>query len=56
MVYIRPAMVSEQTQDSSDTIFAIATPPGMGGIGVIRISGPQTRDIAKNCLGFIPRP
>lgn len=29
-----------------DTIAAIATPPGTGGIGVIRISGPQTEEIA----------
>ena len=28
-----------------DTICALATPPGRGGIGVIRISGPQTYDI-----------
>jgi tRNA modification GTPase len=29
-----------------DTIAAIATPPGMGGIGIIRVSGPKSRDIA----------
>ena len=29
-----------------DTIVAIATPPGRGGIGVVRISGPQARTIA----------
>ncbi|MBV9608531.1 MAG: tRNA uridine-5-carboxymethylaminomethyl(34) synthesis GTPase MnmE [Acidobacteria bacterium] len=33
-----------------DTIVAIATPPGRGGIGVIRISGPQARDIAAPLL------
>jgi tRNA modification GTPase len=31
---------------SSDTIVAIATPPGRGGIGVVRVSGPSTRDVA----------
>lgn len=31
----------------SDTIAAIATPPGRGGVGIIRISGPHTRTIAK---------
>jgi len=30
-----------------DTIAAIATPPGIGGIGIIRVSGPKTRDIAR---------
>ncbi|MCK5836002.1 MAG: tRNA uridine-5-carboxymethylaminomethyl(34) synthesis GTPase MnmE [Desulfobacula sp.] len=30
----------------TDTIAAIATPPGSGGIGVIRISGPRAFDIA----------
>ena len=26
---------------TTDTIVAIATPPGRGGIGVVRVSGPQ---------------
>jgi tRNA modification GTPase len=30
-----------------DTIAAIATPPGMGGIGIIRVSGPKSKDIAR---------
>lgn len=30
-----------------DTIAAIATPPGVGGIGIIRISGPQSEAIAR---------
>ena len=30
---------------TEDTIAAIATPPGPGGIGIIRISGPLSRDI-----------
>jgi tRNA modification GTPase len=29
-----------------DTIVAIATPPGRGGIGVVRLSGPEARKIA----------
>jgi tRNA modification GTPase len=32
---------------SQDTIAAIATPPGDGGVGIIRISGPRARDIAR---------
>ena len=40
----------------SDTIAAIATPPGRGGIGVIRISGPETVAIARAITGSLPRP
>lgn len=32
---------------TSDTIVAIATPPGRGGIGVIRLSGPEATTIAR---------
>ncbi len=35
---------------NDDTIAAIATPIGVAGIGVIRISGPQSLDIAKACM------
>lgn len=35
-----------------DTIAAIATPAGTGGIAVIRVSGPEARDIAKRV--FVP--
>jgi len=30
-----------------DTIAAIATPPGRGGVGIVRISGPKAADIAQ---------
>ncbi len=33
-----------------DTIVAIATPPGRGGIGVVRLSGPEARSIAAPLL------
>jgi tRNA modification GTPase len=33
-----------------DTIVAVATPPGRGGIGVVRLSGPQARGIATPLL------
>src|SRR5450631_3814937 len=33
-----------------DTIVAIATPPGRGGIGVVRLSGAESRDIARPML------
>ena len=34
-------------QNHTETIAAIATPPGKGGIGIIRISGPEAVVIAK---------
>lgn len=40
----------------SDTIVARATPPGKGGVAVIRISGPATRTIARGFLGVVPQP
>jgi tRNA modification GTPase len=39
-----------------DTIAALATPPGRGGIGVIRVSGPLAATIAREILGEVPRP
>jgi len=33
-----------------DTIVAIATPPGHGGIGVVRLAGPEARKIALPML------
>lgn len=39
-----------------DTIAAIATAPGRGGIGVVRLSGPGVAAIARSILGGLPRP
>ena len=39
-----------------DTIAAIATAPGAGGIGIVRVSGPACRAIAGTLLGRAPRP
>jgi len=39
-----------------DTIAAIATPPGRGGIGVVRVSGPKARPIAAAVAGTVPAP
>lgn len=33
-----------------DTIVAIATPPGRGGLGVVRLSGPSAQGIAQNLI------
>lgn len=35
-----------------DTIVALSTPPGRGGLGVVRISGPAARFIASTILEF----
>jgi tRNA modification GTPase len=40
----------------SDTIAAIATAPGRGGIGIVRVSGRDCRRIAGALLGRVPAP
>jgi tRNA modification GTPase len=40
----------------TDTIVAAATPPGRGGIGIVRLSGPKVPEIAAVMLGELPRP
>ncbi len=40
----------------TDTIVASATPPGRGGIGIVRVSGDQTERIARAMLGSLPEP
>ncbi|MFC3283874.1 tRNA uridine-5-carboxymethylaminomethyl(34) synthesis GTPase MnmE [Litchfieldella rifensis] len=41
---------------TQDTIAALATPPGRGGVSIIRVSGPGCRDIATSVLGRCPVP
>src|SRR5262245_4986897 len=36
---------------TSDTVVAIATPQGRGGIGVVRLAGPSAHDIARQLIG-----
>ncbi|HYL88981.1 MAG TPA: tRNA uridine-5-carboxymethylaminomethyl(34) synthesis GTPase MnmE [Burkholderiales bacterium] len=43
-------------EESRDTIAAVATPPGRGGIGVVRVSGPRAQNIAEQVTGRVPRP
>jgi len=42
--------------EQDETIAAIATPPGIGGIGVVRISGIGAVSIAEELLGSLPPP
>ena len=41
---------------SRDTIAAVATPSGRGGIGVVRVSGPGVPEIAARVVGELPAP
>ena len=41
---------------TADTIVAPATPPGTGGIAIVRISGPDVEPIARQILGGLPEP
>ncbi len=41
---------------NNDTIAAIATPPGRGGVGIIRVSGSKAKQIADVMLGQCPAP
>ncbi|MFP1793307.1 tRNA uridine-5-carboxymethylaminomethyl(34) synthesis GTPase MnmE [Lonsdalea quercina] len=40
----------------TDTIVAQATPPGRGGVGILRISGSAASAVAQAVLGKLPRP
>ncbi|WPD74071.1 tRNA uridine-5-carboxymethylaminomethyl(34) synthesis GTPase MnmE [Dickeya fangzhongdai] len=40
----------------TDTIVAQATPPGRGGVGILRISGRQASAVAQAVLGKLPKP
>ncbi len=37
-----------------ETIAAQATPPGRGGVGIIRVSGPKAKEVAQAILGKVP--
>ena len=39
-----------------ETIAAIATPPGQGGVAILRISGPGAIKVAEKILSFTPKP
>jgi tRNA modification GTPase len=41
--------MSDQTSPQ-DTITAISTPPGRGGIGIVRLSGPEAKGIAESLV------
>ncbi len=41
---------------TQDTIAAIATAPGAGGVGIVRLSGPRALAIAAAMCGRVPQP
>lgn len=41
---------------NNDTIAAIATPSGQGGVGIIRVSGPEAVKLAEKISGVCPAP
>lgn len=49
-------MQNNNAIDYKDTIAAIATASGAGGIGVVRVSGPLSEAIANQILGHCPAP
>ncbi|MFT3790474.1 MAG: tRNA uridine-5-carboxymethylaminomethyl(34) synthesis GTPase MnmE [Rudaea sp.] len=42
--------------DATDTIAAITTAAGAGGVGIVRVSGPRSREIARALTGNVPPP
>lgn len=42
--------------ENSETIVAQATAPGRGGVGIVRVSGPLSKEVAQSLLGQCPTP
>ncbi|HVI59509.1 MAG TPA: tRNA uridine-5-carboxymethylaminomethyl(34) synthesis GTPase MnmE [Luteimonas sp.] len=49
-------MTSTDTTEATDTIVAIATAAGAGGVGIVRLSGPRAAAIARAICGSPLRP
>ncbi len=48
--------LTPHSSPAEDTIAAIATAPGRGGVGIVRVSGPRVPAIAECLLGSLPTP
>ncbi|MBO9491279.1 tRNA uridine-5-carboxymethylaminomethyl(34) synthesis GTPase MnmE [Endozoicomonas sp. G2_1] len=48
-------MSQAQLPSNQETIAAQATPPGRGGVGIIRVSGPAASQVAEKILGKVPK-
>lgn len=49
-------MIQSVSRGTSDSIAAIATPAGRGGIGVVRVSGPGVKSVMQGVLGRVIQP
>ena len=49
-------MRSAVSRETTNPIAAIATGPGRGGIGVVRVSGPQIAPLIEAIMGTVPAP
>ena len=49
-------MTMKPTSTRTETIAALATPAGRGGVGIVRVSGPLAKTIADAMLGQCPAP
>jgi tRNA modification GTPase len=45
---------ADRPRPTPDTIAAIATPQGVGGIGIVRVSGPAAAEVARRLIGELP--
>ena len=41
---------------NTETIVALATPPGKGAVGIIKVSGSNLQSLMQGILGFLPDP
>lgn len=48
----RPRVSLKDSPNQRDTIYALATPPGRAGIGVVRISGPRAKHVWGKMILF----
>ncbi len=48
-------MTNRVADPSADTIAAIATPPGRGGVGIVRVSGSKVPSIVAAVIGRLPK-
>jgi tRNA modification GTPase len=55
-VFVRPITRSPDPMTHDDTIVAVATPPGRGGLGVVRLSGSQAVEITSSLIRFTKSP
>ena len=49
-------MTSQNHMPTTDTIIAQATAPGRGSVGIVRVSGPNAKQMAERVLGNCPPP